>query len=68
MCKDVPDILNEAHSEHSVSFIQHQYLNVHQIYSFSLQVVQKPAGCRDNDIHPSAKHVELAIHSDTAVD
>ena len=65
--EDAPDIVDEAHVEHAVAFIQHQDLHLAQVDRLLLHMVEQPARRSDQDVYSAAQRIDLRLHADTAV-
>ena len=66
--EDLADVVDEAHVEHAIGFIEHQDLDLAQINRLLLHVVEQAAGRGDEDVDPAAQGVDLRIDTDPAVD
>ena len=49
---DAPDVMNEAHVQHPIGFIEHQELERGKIRVAPSHQVEKTARGGDNDVHP----------------
>ena len=56
---DVLDVLDEAHVEHAVGFVEHQHLDVVEHGLAALQVVDQAAGRGDQDVQRAAQGLDL---------
>jgi hypothetical protein len=65
---DAADVVDEAHVEHAVGFVQHQDLDVAQVDGLLLHVVEQPARRRDDDVHAAAQVLDLRVDVDAAED
>ena len=66
VAEDLPDLGEKAHVEHPVRLVQHQDLEPGQPGVGLGEVIQQPAGSRDDDIHPAPEGVLLRTHADPA--
>ena len=66
--EDLADVVDEAHVEHAVGFVQHQDLDLAQVDGLLLHVVEQAAGRGDDDVDAAAQRVDLRLHADAAVD
>ena len=66
--EDLADVVDEAHVEHPVGFVEHQDLDLAQVDRPLLHVVEQPAGRGDEDVDAAAQRVDLRLHADAAVD
>ncbi len=62
------DVGNEPHVEHAVGFVQHQHLDLAQLYGLLLDVVEEAPRCRDDDLDSGTQFGDLGAHVDAAVD
>ena len=60
----IPD---KAHVQHAVGLIENKDFNLGQADSLSIQKVDKPTRCRDNDIDTTGQRPYLRSHSDAAI-
>ena len=65
---DALDVGNEAHVEHAVGFVEDEDLDLAQIDRFLLHVIEKPPGCRHQDLDAAAHDGQLLLDVDAAVD
>ena len=66
--KDATDIVNEAHIEHAVCFVEHQHLDGGKISGALTREVEQTSWRRDDDIHAACERLYLRLHADTAED
>jgi hypothetical protein len=66
MLQYAPDVVNEAHIQHSVRLVQHQHFHAGQVNAALLHVVQKPARGGDDNIHAFDQLLLLRVDTDTA--
>ena len=55
----VVDVVDEAHVEHAVGFVEHEHLDVLEHGLAGLQVVEQAAGRRDQDVERAAQRLQL---------
>jgi hypothetical protein len=60
------DVVDEAHVQHAVGFVQHQDLYLAQIQRALAGVVQQAAGGGDQDVHAAAQFFNLRAHANAA--
>ncbi|KAG0948915.1 hypothetical protein G6F31_013996 [Rhizopus arrhizus] len=53
------DVIDEAHAQHFVGFVQHQGLQLGQVQGAAVQVIDHAAGCTDHDVHAAAQRRQL---------
>jgi hypothetical protein len=63
---DALDVRDEAHVEHAVGFVEHEDLDLAQVDALLLDVVEEPAGRRDEDLDAGAHDRELLLDVDAA--
>ncbi len=61
-------IIDEAHAQHFVRFVQHQCLQSGQIQRTAAHVVHYPTGSADHDMHTALQLSKLAAIVGAAVD
>ena len=66
--KHLADIVNEAHIQHAVGFVQHQDFDLRQIHRLLTGMIEQPARCRHQDIDAAPQLVYLRIDLDPAED
>ena len=66
--QDAPDVRDEAHVQHPVRLVQHQDLDLTELYRFLLNVIQQASRCRDDDLDPLTQLVGLGAHVHAAID
>src|SRR5688572_3672218 len=66
--QDDLDILDKAHVEHLIGFIEHDRADVCQVQTAATKVVQQPARRAGDDLGTGAKAAELPIDGLSAVD
>jgi hypothetical protein len=66
--ENTPHVVDEAHVEHAVGFVEDEYLDVGQVNRALLHVIEQPAGRRDDDVGAAAQLVLLRIDADAAED
>ncbi len=55
------DVMDEAHIQHAVCFVQHQYLDLRQVYGLLADVIQQSARCCHQDVDALSKLRYLGI-------
>ncbi len=53
------DVVDEAHAQHFIGFVQHQGLQLGQVQGAAVQVVNDAAGGTDHDVHATAQGRQL---------
>ena len=66
--KDAPDIVDEAHVEHAVCFVEHQHLDGGKISGALTREVEQAPGRSDDDVHAARERLDLRLHADTTED
>jgi hypothetical protein len=66
--QDAADVGQEAHVEHAVRLVEDQHLETLEAGVGEAEVVQQPAGGRDQDVDAPAERVLLRAHADAAED
>src|SRR5205085_1366286 len=66
--KDPADVADEAHVEHAIRLVQDEDLDGRQVDGSLADVVQQPAGRRDDDLRATAQRADLVVVTDAAVD
>ena len=56
---DRVDVVDEAHVEHAVGFVEHQHVDVLEHRLAGVEVVEQPAGGRDQDVELAAQRSDL---------
>ena len=64
--QDAADVGQEAHVQHAVGLVEDQHLEPLEAGVGEPEVVQEPAGGRDDHVHPAPKRVLLRFHPDVA--
>ena len=62
------DVVDKAHVQHAVGFVQHQHFNVGQIHEALLLQVEQAARGGDQHVHTLADAVNLGLHADATED
>src|SRR5437588_553597 len=65
---DPADVVDEAHVEHAVGFVQHQRLDAAQIGAALTHQVEQPARRGDDDLDAAAEGLHLRVLVDAAKD
>ena len=65
---DLADVVDEAHVEHAIRFVEHDRLDVREIDMPLVHEVEKASGCCDQDIDTCAESLHLVVLADPAVD
>ena len=63
---DLPDVVDEAHVEHAIGFVEHQKFDLVSIAGHCRDEVEKPARSRDHDVDALHDRANLASHRDAA--
>ena len=66
--EDPLDVVDEAHAQHFVGFVQHQHRQVVEHQALALEVVHDAAGGADDDVGTARKSAQLHHHALSAVD
>src|SRR5437867_10206782 len=64
---DLADIIDEAHVEHPICFVEHKDLDAGEVDGPTLHVVQESARCSDNDVDPAVQQLQLSVHADSPI-
>ena len=62
------DVVDEAHAQHFVGFVQHQELQLGQVQRALVQVIDDAARGADHDVHAAAQGLQLRAVALAAVD
>ena len=62
------DIVDEAHAQHFVGFVQHQRLEFGQIKRAAIEVINDPARGADNDVNAALQRLQLRVVALAAID
>ena len=65
---DVLDVVDEAHVEHAVRFVEHQHLDLPEIDVTLVMEILEATGGRDQDIHAPLERTDLVVLVHAAVD
>ncbi len=65
-CQHLFDVVDEAHVEHAVGFVQHQHLNLTQVQHTLLQQVEQATRCGHQNVDTRLDTADLRIHADAA--
>ncbi len=60
------NVVDEAHVEHAIGLVEHQYLHARQVDRALAGVVEQAARGRDQDVHPATQAVDLRVDVDAA--
>ena len=63
---DFADVVDEAHVEHAVGFVEHQELDLVELQPVALHEVEQAAGGRDQDFDALHDRADLAAHRHAA--
>ena len=63
---DLPDVVDEAHVEHAVGFVEHQEFDLVELQPVALHEVEQAAGGRDHDFDALHHRADLAAHRHAA--
>ena len=66
--EDLADVADEAHVEHPVGLVEDEDLDPRQVDRPLAEVVEQPAGGRDDDLGAGAQRADLRVEADAAVD
>jgi hypothetical protein len=66
LLRDGGDVVEEAHVQHAVGFVQHQRVQRGQVEAAALQVVEQTAGCADHDVRAMLQAGQLRAHGAAA--
>ena len=66
--EDVFDVLDEAHAQHLVGFVDDDGLELVELQGLAAQVVLNPARRADDGVHAAAQLLQLELHARAAVD
>ncbi len=66
--QDLAHRRQEAHVQHPVALVQHQHLDVGQVYRLLLHVVDQPAWRGDDEVQATAQRLDLRLDADTPED
>ena len=64
--EDLADVVDEAHVEHAIGFVQHQQFDVRQIDGALAHVVQQAARRGHDDIDTALERVDLRVDANAA--
>ena len=59
-------VVDEAHVQHAVGFIEHQHLDLAQIEHPLAEQIEQAPGCGDQNIHAFLDAADLRVHADAA--
>ena len=62
------DVVDKAHVEHAVGFVQDEDLDLAQVYRLLLHVIEQAPGRRDDDVDAAAQLLDLRLEAHAAVD
>ena len=65
---DPLDVRQEAHVEHAVGLVQHQYLDVVETRHALVHQIQQTPGAGDQDLRPIAQGLDLRCRADAPID
>jgi hypothetical protein len=66
--ENLPDVVDEAHVEHAVGFVQHEDLDARQVDGALTDVVEQAAWCGDEDVDAALQRLDLRPDADAAED
>jgi hypothetical protein len=66
--EDAADVVDEAHVEHAVGFVEDEDLHLAQVDRLLLDVIEEATGRRDDDVHAAAQLLGLRAEAHPAVD
>jgi hypothetical protein len=64
---DAAHVVDEAHVEHAVGFVEHQHLHRGQVDIALALVVEQTAGRGHDDVHAARQGVDLRLHAHAAI-
>ncbi len=64
--EDLADVVDEAHVQHAVGFVQHQQFDMRQVDGALADVVQQAARRGHDDIDAALERIDLRVDADTA--
>ena len=64
--KNLLHVVNEAHVQHPVGFIEHQRLHAGKIEQALLLQIQQPSGRGDEHVHATLDALDLRVHANAA--
>ena len=66
--RDGLDVLDEAHVEHAVGFVEHQHFDAGEIETAAVQQVEQATGCGDQHVQRAANGLQLGAVGHAADD
>ena len=60
------DVVDEAHVEHAVGFVEHEDLDMREVERALAVVVEQAPGRGDEDVDAAPQLVDLRLHADAA--
>ena len=67
-CQHTTDVVDEAHVEHPIGFVEDEHLDLVELDRALLHVVEQTPGGSDDDLHAAAQGRELGPNADATVD
>ncbi len=68
MLEDVVDRVDKSHVEHLVGLVEHDGIDIVEVYHPAVDEVDESARCGDDDLHAAAQGSYLALDARAAVD
>ena len=65
---DAPDVVDEAHVEHPVRFVEYQVLDLGEVRQSAVREIEQASRGRDQDVAADAEPVDLRSLADAAED
>ena len=63
---DLADVVDEAHVEHAVGFVEHEELDLAELQAVAAHEVEQAAGRGDQDVDALHERADLASHRHAA--
>ena len=65
LADDPADVMDEAHVEHAVGFVEHEYFDAVEVHGAVLHQVEQPAGRGDEDVDAMGEraHLRVDVHA-----
>ena len=68
LANDAIELRRESHVEHSVRFVENEYLEIVERNVLALHVIQQSSGCSDHDIDATTERFRLGLDTNAAKD
>ena len=62
------DVADEPHVEHPVRLVEHEMAHLREVDGALGEVIEQPARCGDDDVHPLAERIDLRARADATED